>query len=184
MAPKKASATAKTRARRGKKFSTRTYSLLTRFDPYQFLINPFWPVLTRIEPCQNLVYILNWILFDPYRPVSTRFDPDVNLVIIRCMTAMRYTARVHKVLCCGLQRVDASQCGSNRVNTDINTELKSVRKFWAWPKIFHRRIVAPGIHQELARVTMRVNAGLYGSNRVDTVSIPYGPDTKSGRVWL
>ena len=27
--------------------------------------------------------------------------------------------------------------------------------------IFHRRIVAPGIYQELTRVTMRGNAGLY-----------------------
>ena len=53
--------------------------------------------------------------------MSTRFDPDVNLVIIRCMTAMQYTVRVHKVLCCGLQRVDASLCGPNRVNTDINS---------------------------------------------------------------
>ena len=26
------------------------------------------------------------------------------------------------------------------------------------------------------------NAGLYGSNRVDTVLIPYGPGSKSGRV--
>ena len=41
MAPKKANATAKTRARRGKKFSTRTNSLLARFEPYQFLVKPF-----------------------------------------------------------------------------------------------------------------------------------------------
>jgi hypothetical protein len=74
----------------------------------------------------------------------------------------------------------AGRCGSNRFNTDINTELKSLQKFLNMiQKVFRRIVVA-----ESSGIDTGYNVGLYGWNGVDTVFISYGPGSKSGCVWL
>jgi hypothetical protein len=103
---------------------------------------------------------------------------------------MQYTKRVNAVLHCGSMRLKLGQCGYNRANTDINTELKSVLKFWTWPKIFLNRIVLPEYIRNwhgLRCRSIRVEPGQNGFNSVwtrfeirpcVTVFLEYRPHSK------
>ena len=113
----------------------------TLFKPYCSLsarYDPYWTVSSRIEFRFKSATI-------PYRLVSTRFDqyrPGCK--------PYQYPLRVgnaeYDTVWCGFMlRAATGQCGSNRVNTDINAELNSVQIFWTCSKNFYRIRKSAGI---------------------------------------